>query len=179
MAKQKIKLVHCRYPKCKFLHETTELHKDDAVKSDSKGSTYYHPDCYHTMQTVNQIRDLFVQKINPAMTDKQIGALVSIINHLIFEKHFDVDYIKFALQWFTKLKPGALKHPAGLHYVVQDEAVKEAWEKEQNRVIDAELERQKREAVENVVNNFVFDLPQNVPEYNPHNKSRFSRVLGV
>jgi len=46
------KMVHCRYPKCMKLHESTELSKDDAVQGGK--NSYYHPDCYHMMQTVNK-----------------------------------------------------------------------------------------------------------------------------
>ena len=72
MAKSKQSVVRCKYPKCLKLHATTEMNKEDAVKS-GKGSSYYHPDCLHTMQTVNKIRDLFVKEINSMMTGKQIG----------------------------------------------------------------------------------------------------------
>ena len=53
MAKKE-KMVHCRYPKCSKLHDTTELKESEAVKGGSR--SYYHPDCYHIMQTVTQIR---------------------------------------------------------------------------------------------------------------------------
>ena len=162
------------------LHETTELKKEDAVKGGSKNS-YYHPDCWHTMQTVNEIRDLFVKRIDPTLTGKQIGMLVSTINNIVFAKHIDVDYLKFTVEYFINNKPGALKYPAGLHYVIQDRDVKAAWEREQRR----KIKEQMREAVdqlgevlsENVT--LDFGVENSKYTYNQKNKSRFSSVLGV
>ena len=142
MAKNTIKMVKCRYPKCKFLHESTELKKDDAVKG-GKGSSYYHPDCYHTMQTVMEIRDLFVREIDPLLTGKQIGMLVSTINNIVLTKHVDVDYLEFALKYFIKYKPGALKHPGGLHYIIQSSEVSAAWKKLKEQKIKNEMKEQR------------------------------------
>ena len=66
------KMVHCRYPKCMKLHESTELSKDDAVQGGK--NSYYHPDCYHMMQTVNKIRDTFIKEIDPTLTGKQANS---------------------------------------------------------------------------------------------------------
>lgn len=176
MAKQKKSVIHCRYPKCFKLHDSTEMKKEDAVKG-GKGNSYYHPDCYHTMQTVNEIRDLFHDNINPTMTGQQIGTLVSVINNLIFEKNVDVDYLKFALQYFIKYKPGKLHQPFGLHYIVQDRDVIAAWEREQQRKIHEEIKKRQKETVM-VEDEFELDLPE-VENKAKNNKSKFSNVLGV
>lgn len=184
MAKQKEKLIHCRYPKCKFLHETTELKKEDAIQG-GKGRYYYHPDCYHTMQTVNEIRDLFVSKIDPLMTGKQIGMLVSTINNIVFSKHVDVDYLKFVVQYFINNKPGALKYPAGLHYVIQDKDAASAWEREKKRKYREELRKQMQKAVNELGEILCDDVELDFGTedskftYKYNNKSRFSSVLGV
>lgn len=176
MAKQKSELVHCRYPKCKNLHETTELKKEDAVQSG--GGHYYHHDCYHTMQTVNQIRDLFIKEINPAMTRQQIGILVSTINNMMFSKQINVDLIKFALEYFVQHKPGALHTPFGLHYIVQNKDVIMAWKKYQEKK-SAEYVRAMKEKINIDSDNFEFNLPENTKTYKQSNMSKFSRVLGA
>ncbi len=139
MAKQKVKMVQCRYPKCMKLHESTELPKDEAVQG-GKQKYYYHPDCYHIMQTINQIKDQFYREINPNMTGKQIGQLVSIVNNIVFAKGNDVDFVKFALEYFIKYKPGALKYPGGMAYIVQDRDVLSAWEREKHRKIKEDMQ---------------------------------------
>lgn len=177
MAKSKEKLVHCRYPKCKNLHETTELNRDDAIQG---GKSFYHPDCYHTMQTVNAIRDTFIKEINPLLTRQQVGMLVSTINNIIFSKKIDVDQLKFTVDYFIKNKPGALKYPAGLHYIIQDKDAIAAWKKEQERKTKNELVEHMQKAISQV--NFDieldFETDKNKCAYKQNNKSRFSSVLG-
>ena len=171
--KQQPKMVKCRYPKCNKLHETQELNREDAVQG-GKGS-YYHPDCYHMMQTVNKIRDLFCKEINPLMTGQQVGLLVSTINNLVFGKNIDVDYVLFALQWFIKNKPGKLQHPFGLHYVIQNKEIAEAWKKIQESKIRNEIKGIQSSAVVN--DEFKFDLPETAT-YKHSNKSKFGNVIG-
>lgn len=172
---QKEKMVHCRYPKCSKLHETTELREADAVKGGSR--SYYHPDCYHVMQTINQIKETFYREVNPTLTGKQIGQLVSIANNMVFSKGIDVDLILFAIKYFVKYKQGKLKYPGGIAYIVQDRDVVYAWESEKQKKIRAEIREQQKNL--GVNDDFVLDLPESKTIYRQQNKSKFSSVLGV
>jgi len=175
VAKKNNQLVQCRYPKCKYLHDTTELNKEDAIQGASR--YYYHPDCYYTMRTINQIRDEFYTNVNPTLTGKQVGQLVSIVNNMVFTKHIDADYILFALRYYIKNKPDSLKHPGGIAYIVQSREVENAWKKERDRItrqrIKEELQKQSEEE------HGGFELNNDNSDYKPDNKSKFSRVLGV
>ena len=186
MAKKKTeKMVHCRYPKCNKLHESTELKKSEAVQGGS-ARNYYHPDCYHIMQTVNKIRDLFYKEINPMMTGQQIGQLVSIVNNMVFSKNIDVDYIAFALDYFIRYKPGALKYPGGISYIVQDRDVASAWEKEKERKIRDDIKKEIEKKIGEVnlvdpvgeIGGWIIEETENKFVEN-NKKSKFSRVLGV
>ena len=178
MAKQKQeKMVHCRYPKCSKLHESTELKKEDAVQGGSGTIKYYHPDCYHTLQTVTKIRDLFVKEVNPIMTGPQIATLVSTVNNMIFSKNISADFILFALQYFIKNKPGKLHQPFGMYYIVQDKDVVDAWNKEKEQKIRAELKD--KIVNQDVINNAEDNLPDFQIEYKSNNKSKFTKILGV
>lgn len=174
----KPKMVRCRYPKCKQMHETTELKKEEAVQSGK--SSYYHPDCYHTMQTINQIKDTFYKEINPLMTSQQIGTLMATINNIVFMKGVDVDFLKFALDYYIQYKPGALKYPGGLHYIVQNADVQSAWNKQQTQLIKAELKSEIERHSENVeLNDLMPGIPDVKQTYTPKSKSKFSNVLGA
>ena len=173
------KIVKCRYPKCNKLHETTEILKEDAIQH---GKSYYHADCLHIMLTVTEIRDLFYKNINQLMTGKQIGMLVATINNIVLEKGVDVDFLKFAVEYFIKYKPGKLQYPAGLYYVVQDKDVKNAWERWQERKLREEIkEAEEKRKLEDSNNNNDIDL--NLPDIfikiNNNKKTKFSSVLGV
>ena len=169
------KLVKCRYTKCSKLHANNELLKSEAVQGGTK--YYYHPDCYHTMKTILEIRDLFVQKVNPIMTGSQIGQLVATINNIVFTKGVEVDLLKFAVEYFIKYKPGALHCPPGLHYIIQNRDVLSAWKMEQDRKLRNEI----RAEIENNVNQSTADcdLPEITQPYKNQNRSKFSRVIGV
>ena len=169
------KLVQCRYPKCSKLHTNNKLPKSEAVQGDTK-NYYYHPDCYHIMKTVNEIRDLFIQKINPVMTGSQIGQLVATINNIVFTKGVEADLLKFAIEYFVIYKPGKLRYVPGLHYIIQDTDMLNAWKKEQDRKLRNEIKIE----IENNSNQDVdFDLPEITQPYKSQNKSKFSRVIGV
>lgn len=176
MAKSNIKIVHCRYPKCNKLHETTELKKEDAVQGGSKGN-YYHPDCYHMMQTVNQIRDTFIKEVNSALTRQQIGALVSTIYNIVFTKGIDIDFIKFALDYFIKYKPGSLRQPYGLHYIIQNKDVISAWNKEKDRKIRKELKQQAAEMQDNDKEESI-DFSESSFKYVPQKSHGFADIFG-
>ena len=181
--KVKPKLVHCRYPKCKFLHETTELVKEEAVKGGSKNS-YYHPDCWKTMQTVNQIRDTFCKEVDTTLTGKQIGSLVSIVNNMIFSKGEDPDYILFALRYFIKYKNGALKYPPGITYIVQDKDVIKTWNEIQEKKIETQIKEKQKEIQEKIQKEIELnndsDLMIHIENNKGQNKkSRFSSVLKI
>lgn len=170
---QKEKMVHCRYPKCSKLHETTELREADAVKGGSR--SYYHPDCYHVMQTINQIKETFYREVNPTLTGKQIGQLVSIANNMVFSKGIDVDLILFAIKYFVKYKQGKLKYPGGIAYIVQDRDVVSAWEKEKQMRINGEIRKQQKTIVIN--DEFKLDLPESSFEYKPQKVRSFADIL--
>lgn len=173
------KMVHCKYPKCKFLHEKTELLREEAVKG-GKGSSYYHPDCYYTMQTVCAIRDKFYQEVNPLLTGKQIGQLVSIINNLVFMKKVSVDYILFAVEYYIKNKPGALKFPAGISYIIQDKDVEAAWKKEQSAKISAEIREQRNRSLattNDVTEIGIWDSSEEQFTYTPSKSRGFADIL--
>ena len=156
MAKQKKnqnpQLVHCRYKNCSKIHVSNELSKDDAYW-DGNGK-YYHPDCYHVMKTVIKIRDTFYKEINPLLTASQFKVLVETINNIVFSKNVDVDLLLFAVEYFIKYKPGKLKHPVGLHYIIQDNDVNNAWAK----LHKDKVRRETKEALENSINSNDVDI---------------------
>jgi len=178
VAKKTEKLVHCRYAQCAKLHETTELKKEDAVKSGSSSIRYYHHDCYHIMTTIVKIRNLFIDNINPIMTGQQISILVHTIENMVFDKKIDVDYILFALEYYIEHKTDKLKHPHGMYYIVQDFDVSDAWNKEQERKLSEKIAREFKKIIYDD-EDFQLDLPESDLSNKTTNKSKFSSILGV
>lgn len=180
MAKKEApQIVRCRYPKCRNLHESNELLKNEAFW-DGKGR-YYHPDCYHIMQTTITIRDLFCQKVNRLLTGPQVGQLISTIHNLVFKKGLDIDYVLFAVEYMIKNKPGKLRFPAGLYYTVQDKEILNAW----NKIKEAKIRQEMKEAFSDINVDDVGEIGEwTIGEETPNtfksnNNSRFSRVIGA
>lgn len=178
-------IVHCRYPKCSKLHSSNEIKKSEAVMGGSKGS-YYHPDCYHTMRTIQEIKDLFCSEINTTLTQKQIGTLISIANYIVFDKGVNVDFLKFAVEYFIKNKPGKIRMPMGLHYIIQDREVEDAWKKKQDSEFRQQLrERQLAEideaiqSYDDAISELDLLLQESSEGYKRNTRSKFSTVLGV
>ena len=174
MATAKDKTVKCRFPKCSKLHDSTDLLKSEAVMGGNK--QYYHPDCYHVLQTVTQIRDTFVKDINPTLTAQQIGALVSIVYNLIFVKKVDVDFIKFALDYHIKYKPGVLKYPGGIHYAIQNNDVLNAWNKYKEQELRQKIKEEAASKISSTNKSDDFDV-SNSFVYKPQSARSFADIL--
>lgn len=119
MAK-KSSTVICRYKNC--LHENKEINREEAVQS---GTMYYHADCLKTKEDIKQIINLFVTHINPNPVYAQLNG---VIHNIVFTKKLDSELLLFGLQYYINHKI-PLRYPQGLHYVVQNTDVVEAYNK--------------------------------------------------
>lgn len=169
--------VKCRFSKCLHIHESKELNKSGAIE-DGKGM-YYHPDCYEIKTKVGKIKDYFLENINPNITNQQTGALISILYDLVLEKHFDIDYIGYAIAYMAKNKPGVLRYPAGLHYVVQDKQILQAWKLRQEAKMKSQMLAEQERIKQEEEDSFEFSLPEETVAFKASNrKTRFSSILG-
>ena len=169
-------LVRCRYTKCDKLHDSKELNKEDAVMGGK--SSYYHPDCYHMLTTINYIRDRFIQEVNPLITSQQIGTLVATINNIVFSKGFDVDCLAFILDYYIKFKPGALQMPQGLYYIIQDREAMSAWKKYQEQKAHEEIKKELEEINKNDVGEIgSWEIPSSDFKYKPQKPRSFADIL--
>ena len=112
--------VICRYKNC--LHESNEVNREEAVKS---GTMYYHADCLKTKEEIKQIIDLFKTHINPNPVYAQLH---STIKNIVFTKNLGSEFLLFGLQYYINHKI-PLHYPQGLHYVVQNKDVIDAYNK--------------------------------------------------
>lgn len=168
----------CRFSKCSCLHDSNDVLRDEAVRDGS--NYYYHPDCYEIKTKVAKYKDYFLDNINPSLTGQQTATLIATFYKLIFEKNVDIDFIGYALVYMAKYKPGKLKFPGGLYYVVQDTNILASWERHKTIILTQELSTRKEEYNQEQINDFEFNLPDNSKtEYKvTGNRSRFSRITG-
>lgn len=113
----------CSYSHCK--HENKEIVGDDFITVNTK--TYYHPDCYAEKETMAEIVDVWVKKIDahPIFTE-----LRKHINVIVYEWGIPADKLLFYLNWAINNNWG-LRHPAGLRYLAKSDDAERAWKRAQ------------------------------------------------
>lgn len=134
---------------------------DEKVKISTR---YYHKQCAHEKETINEIIVLFCEQIN---SNIQTQVLRSVINTLIYKKNYDVDYVMSALRYAVGHPEMKLTYPQGLYRICQDQKVKESWNKKQDELFV------KKQASAFVADNIIGQQTH----YQPTNNNRFSSIL--
>lgn len=120
------KMYKCGFRHCQ--HESCEVPQGEAVKI---GNRYYHEDCAKIYKNIEEIKKMYYEKISNTVVMPQ---LVSVINNIIFKKKVDSDYFLFAVDYAINIKK-KINYPQGLHYIVDDYRIKDAWHKKQMQSI--------------------------------------------
>ena len=121
---KKTKIYKCSFRHCQ--HESCVISQDDAVMINKR---YYHEDCAKNYTNIEEINKLYYEKISNTVVMPQ---LVNVINNIIFKKKVDSSYLLFALKYSINTKK-TINYPQGLHYIIDDYRIKEAWKKKQSR----------------------------------------------
>jgi hypothetical protein len=109
----------CNYNKCLF---NGEVDKNIAVKV---GNKYYHKECLKQKQDKEEIRKLYLEKVNPT---EVITLLNGVISNIIDVKKVSSDYLLYALKYAIQNKLN-LTNPRGLHYIINNKSIKESYNK--------------------------------------------------
>lgn len=151
----------CAYKHCQ--HESCDIPQDDAVKV---GNRYMHSDCAEKSKYIIRIRDLYYEKVSNTVVVKQ---LVSVINNIITKKNIDPAYLYFALDYaITNKIP--LRSPYGLHYLVDNNRIKDAWNKKKADEIAKQIREEARETDANPVTKNSFN-------YSAQKSNGFSEIF--
>lgn len=110
----------CGYNHCLY---DGEVSKEEAVKH---GSRYYHKKCLEQMQTKKEIRELYLEKVNPT---EVVAMLNKVINTIIDVKKVDGNFLLYALKY--AINSNFVFHsPAGLYYIINNYKIKEEFKKQ-------------------------------------------------
>lgn len=120
------KIYKCGFRHCQ--HESCEVSQDEAVKVKNR---YFHKDCAEIYNNIEEIKSLYYEKISNTVVMPQ---LISVINNIIFKKNVDSKYLLFAVKYAINTKK-KINYPQGLHYIIDDYQIKNAWEKKQTQTI--------------------------------------------
>lgn len=130
------KVYKCAFKHCQ--HEPCEVSQGEAVKV---GNRYMHQDCAEKSEYIKKTRDLYFEKISNTVVMKQ---LVSVLNNLVVQKNVDPKFLYFAVDFAISNKI-PIKSPYGLHYLIDNNRIKEMW----NKKVANEIAKQIREEIEN------------------------------
>jgi hypothetical protein len=98
-----------------------EVNESEAKKHNNR---YYHEDCLQRTLDKQEIRKLYLEKINPAEVVKNLN---SVINTIVETKGVDSSYLLFALNYCinNNIK---ISSPYGLHYIINNKTIKELYQ---------------------------------------------------
>lgn len=146
------KTYKCAFKHCN--HDDENVPQNEAVKI---GNRYMHEDCAKISENITKIRDIYYEKVSNTVVVKQ---LVSVINSLVFTKKIDSEYLLFALNYAIANKT-PIKSPYGLHYLVDNNRIKDAWKKKQSSLIKKQIDNEEIVCEEPKQTSFNFTVEKN------------------
>lgn len=102
--------------KCRWIHcnkNNIIESKEDAVKH---GKVYFHKCCLEEKLKIEKMIELFMIGRTPI-----ISQLRKIINKLVYEDKYEVDYVLFCIDYANNNKDVNLVYPAGLYSLVKSD----------------------------------------------------------
>jgi len=109
----------CKYSHCK--HKTKEIPKGEEILVGK--SSYYHQDCYEEIETIKNIIDTYVKKVD---SHPIMSLLRKVINEIIYKHNVDANFLLFALNYCID-QGWNIRYPQGLYYVVKNKEANQKW----------------------------------------------------
>lgn len=122
----KEKTFKCAFKHCR--HSSCEVPQGEAVKI---GNRYYHKDCADIRNNIESIKKLYCEKVSNTVVIQQ---LTNVVNNIVFQKNVDSAYLLFALRFSIANKIN-INSPYGLHYIIDNYRIKNAWSKREIRKV--------------------------------------------
>ena len=126
----------CSWKHCQ--HDSPEISGESAVQMSGR---WYHADCAEISKGICAAKDYYYENISKTVVMNQ---LVAVLVNIVVTKKVSPEYVLFAMKYAVKNKM-TLRSPYGLHYLVENWKVKEAWEKVQKRKQAAAIHKQMAE----------------------------------
>lgn len=149
------KTVKCSWKFCR--HESREISRDIAVNEKGK---YYHEDCAKDKNNMVAIRDFYYENISNTVV---ITLLAKTIKTIVLNKNVDSDFFLFALK-YAFATGRKISNPAVLHYIVDDEKIKDIWKSRQESKVLNGIKEITEDEKEDVISTekFKYTADQNV-----------------
>lgn len=134
----------CSYANCPYLDKMVDIESENAIRI---GTRYKHKTCDEISNNCIKIRDTYVNNVSNSVVMAQ---LCGVIKNLVFKKLRDDDlspeksalkaseYLLFALNYAIN-NHMRIRNPLSLHYLIDNQRVKKAWEEKNSQVIEKEI----------------------------------------
>jgi len=118
----------CKYPRCKH-GKVVNLETDEYV---CDGRDFYHQDCNKEKRDMMLIRDMWTKHISDTVVFSQLN---KTLNELLDLPSVTSSYLVFVMEYIIANKCN-LRYPNGFRYYVDKQAIKDAYKKKTQPVID-------------------------------------------
>lgn len=108
------------------------LHHGQKVKSSESvvvGKKHYHWDCAATKQEIEEIRNVYFERIDK---NASFPVLSKVLNDLIFKYQLEIDFVKFAVNYYADYGT-KIKSPFTLLYLRNNDFMRRKWNKSKGR----------------------------------------------
>lgn len=109
----------CAYKYC--LHHGEKVKSSESVVIKKK---HYHWDCAATKQEIDELRNVYFERID---SKASFPVLSKVLNDLVFKYNLEIDYIRFALNYYADTK-SRVKSPFTLLYLRNNDFMRKKWE---------------------------------------------------
>lgn len=121
---------NCTYRHCRY--ENKEIPFGEEIKV---GARYYHNQCSQESDNIKQIKQLYFDSVSNTVVPSVLG---KVVNDIVYGKNIESDYLLFVIKYIIshKLK---ITYPYGLHYKIDDNRIKDAYQKEKARLVSKSI----------------------------------------
>lgn len=116
----------CSYSHC--LHPGEKVEDSAAVIVNGR---YYHWDCAQTRNELQEIRDIYLMKID---SNVHIPVLAKVINDLVFKYNQPIEYVRFGVKYYADHKT-YIKSPFTLLYLRSNKIMKQKYEEAKTKEV--------------------------------------------
>lgn len=120
-------------PECQYTHcKNKEIADEDLIMYRGKP---HHRQCYEDILNIRDIKQQYIDHISSTVVQKLLG---KVVNDIIFTKKVPSDFFLYAIKFAinNKIK---INSPMGLHYIVDNNQIKDAYRKTQADKVRKEI----------------------------------------
>jgi len=97
---------------------------------------YYHDECAKICFNIREMKKQYFDNISNTVVQ---GVLGKVINNIVFDKNVSSEYFLYAIKYSIQYKI-KINSPYGLHYLIDNNKIKESYNKEKAREVTRQMD---------------------------------------